>query len=80
MPEEDFRLQRGVFDAGVVEAAPRGRSASAIVTPSCSSSRRACSLVETASMKASISPSSTPGMLWSESPTRWSVTRSCGKL
>ena len=54
--QEDFRLQLGVFDAGFFEAALRGVERFRQRHTSCSSSRRACSLVETASIRASRSP------------------------
>ena len=45
-----------------------------------SDSRSAWSVVMSASMSRSRSPSMTAGRLWRSMPMRWSVTRSCGKL
>src|SRR4051794_4142430 len=64
-------------------ASRRGRPTGALGHTAASTSvrsRSAWSVVISASINASRSPSSTPGMLWTVSPMRWSVTRSCGKL
>ncbi len=76
--QEHLGLQVGVLDAGGGEASSGGGEGLRQLHPSCSSSSRACSLVETASISGSSSPSRIRGRLWRVRPMRWSVTRSCG--
>ena len=62
---------------GGVEGVARGVN---VPTGSAASSMRRFSSASSAAVNSSSSPLRTPGRLPFVRPTRWSVTRSCGKL
>jgi hypothetical protein len=74
---EKPRLAPRVLDAGRGE--PRGGGGERLAQPA-AARRAASSSAMSASISASKPPAITRSMLWTVSPMRWSVTRSCGKL
>ena len=65
---------------GIANGRPRARRGPGPAQAAVTSSIRRFSSASSAAVKSSSSPARMPGRLPFVSPTRWSVTRSCGKL